>query len=126
VVAFLNLSNHLLATWSPAQLTAARALGLGEPVDLHGGMPLVDPRWPAEAIPPLARALADRALAQGARGAHVAGEGTLAYALVNELKRRGVRCFCATTDRQAMETPLPHGGVRKESRFRFVGWREYL
>lgn len=122
---FVNLSNHPVATWTGEQVPAARALGVGEPVDLVGGMPLVDPEADDEAVAALARHLVERALAQGATAAHVAGESTLTVALVTRLRREGVRCFAATTHRVVEERPDEGGAVGKASVFRFVRWREY-
>jgi hypothetical protein len=110
---FLNLSNHPLATWSADQRVASRALDLGEPTDLPSGMPLVDPQaGPAEVLAQ-AGELAARAVALGARGAFVAGEHSLSFAVVAELQRRGVRCFVATTQREAVEQVQPDGSVRR-------------
>ncbi|MCS6900465.1 MAG: TM1812 family CRISPR-associated protein [Myxococcales bacterium] len=123
---FLNLSNHPVSTWSQEQREAARALGLGEPADLEGGMPLVPPEADAGTVQALAQELAQRAAEQGARGAHVAGEFTLTLALVRALQTQGVRCFAATTRRDVEERPGADGGTEKAARFRFVRWREYL
>jgi hypothetical protein len=123
--AFLNLSNHALATWSVEQRDSARSLGLGEPVDLPGGMPAVPPEADGAAVATLARSLADRAVLLGAGGAFVATDFTLTVCLVRELQVRGVRCFNATTHREAAEKVHADGAVEKRSVFRFVAWREY-
>lgn len=122
---FLNLSNHPVATWPPEQLAAARALGLGEPCDLEGGMPQVDPEMDHAGVGSLADGLVKRALAQGAAGAHVSGEFSLAMALVKRLQDKNVRCFVATTRRESECTPREDGSVEKRSVFRFVRWRPY-
>jgi hypothetical protein len=122
---FLNLSNHLLNSWAPEQLRAAQALRLGEPVDLEGGMPLVDSLVDGEEVRAQATALVKRVLDAKAAGAFVAGEFTLTVELVRQLQRCGVRCFTATTDRVAREVARPDGTVERVSEFRFVRWREY-
>ena len=122
---FLNLSNHPVASWSQEQFDAARALDLGEPCDLEGGMPLVPPEASTEQVVVLAAELVRRAFEQGLWGAHVAGEFTLTSALVREFQWRGVRCFVATTRRESREVPVAGGGVERHSEFRFVRWREY-
>ncbi|MCM2332320.1 MAG: hypothetical protein NDI82_00010 [Anaeromyxobacteraceae bacterium] len=122
---FLNLSNHDLSRWSPEQRESARALGLGEPADLPGGMPAVPAEADGPAVAVLARALAERAAQLGAGGAFVASDFTLTTCLVRELQLHGVRCFNATTHREAVEKFHPDGAVEKRSVFRFVRWREY-
>lgn len=121
---FVNLSNHAVAGWSAPQREAALALDLGAPEDIDGAMPLVPPDEDEDAIQSLAASLADRAVAQGARGAHVATDYTLTVALVAALRARGVRCFAATTTRQTRDV-LRDGTIVKESAFGFVRWREY-
>lgn len=125
VRAFLNLSNHPLAAWSPAQLDAARALGLGDPCDLEGGLPTIDPYAVGEDVDARAAEIAAHALAQGAAGAFVSGEPTLTVCLVRRLQRAGVRCFVATTERRVAETRKDDGTVVATREFSFVAWREY-
>lgn len=121
----INLSNHPIVTWSTEQLDAARVLDLGEPADLAGGMPLVPAAADEAAVKQMAEAIAVRAVAQGARGAHVATEFTLqTLALVRALQARGVRCFAASTERTSREVER-EGRTLKESAFSFVRWREY-
>jgi len=122
---FLNISNHPVATWQAEQVEAAVALGFGEPTDLPGGVGEVDPGLYAPEVESLARDVADRAVAAGAQGAMVATEPTLCFALVRELRRRGIRCFAATTRREVTTTQADDGSTTKQSRFAFVRWREY-
>jgi CRISPR-associated DxTHG motif protein len=122
---FLNLSNHSIATWPPDQVSAARALGFGEPAELPAGLPIVSPEADMLEVDALARDIADRAFGTGARGAFVAGEHSLAAALVSRLQCLGVRCYTATTIRDAQERANPDGTILKTSTFRFVRWREY-
>ena len=122
---FVNLSNHPVSEWSEEQLTKARTLGLGEPVDLERGMPLVSPEADTQEVVEQALQIAGRAFEQGATGALVMTEYTLTQALVSTLQRRGVRCFAATTERKIEETVDRQGGIVKKSVFRFARWREY-
>ncbi len=122
---FLNLSNHPVSAWPVGQRVGALALGLGEPTDLDGGMPTVSPTLEAAGVRGLARDLAARAVALNAAAAHVATEHGLTVALVEELSQRGIRCFTATTDREASEELRLDGSVRTTHEFRFVQWREY-
>lgn len=106
-------------------MQGARDLGLGKPQELQGGMPLVPPDADQGEVMQLAEQIADRAVKQGAQGAFVAGEFSLTHALVNKLSEREIRCFTATTKRQASEVVGPDGTVTRSSVFSFVRWREY-
>lgn len=122
---FLNVSNHAISSWSPAQMEGARALGLGEPRDLPEGMPQVPPGVDQAEVVRLAQSLARQAAEIGARGAFVAGEFTLTHAVVSQLQAGGIRCFAATTERHVDEDVRPDGSIDRRSVFRFVRWREY-
>jgi hypothetical protein len=111
---FLNLSNHPVSGWSEEQVAAARTLDLGEPTDLDGDMPTVDPEADTAEVVAMAEEIAERAVAQGAAGALVTAEYTLTLSLVAALQRREVRCFAATTRREVVEQTMPDGGDRKE------------
>lgn len=123
---FLNLSNHPLATWSQEQFNAAKELGLGEPADLEGGMPLVPPEIDTEEVDAMAAWIAERALKQRPRGAHVAGEFTLTHAIVERFQALGIPCFVATTRREVTAVPQPDGSLTRQASFRFVRWRAYV
>jgi hypothetical protein len=124
-VSFVNLSNHPVAGWSGAQRDAAVALGRGPVCDLDGGMPQVPPEDGAEAVWALAREVAARAVAQGARAAMVSTDYTLTHALVVTLETLGVRCYAATTARDVVERTRSDGATEKTAVFRFVRWRAY-
>jgi CRISPR-associated DxTHG motif protein len=123
--AFVNLSNHSVASWTEPQRLAAAALGHGEPVDLLGGMPLVDPEADEEQVEQLAASIAQRAREQGARGAHVATDFGLTWALVRALQKAGLPCYQATTKRVVEETQVAQG-TEKRAIFSFVRWRRYV
>jgi hypothetical protein len=122
---FLNLSNHPVSGWSEEQVAAARTLDLGEPTDLDGDMPTVDPEADTAEVVAMADEIAARAVAQGAAGAQVMTEYTLTQALVAALQRRGMRCFAATTRREVVEDVKLDGAIEKKSVFRFIRWREF-
>ena len=123
---FLNVSNHLLSSWSPAQREAAVSLGLGEPRDLSSPLPTVDPAASLGDLETLAQTIVDGACANGRPlGAYVATEATLTLLLVDRFQNRGVRCFNATSARKVEETQLDDGALRTVREFRFVAWREY-
>lgn len=121
----VNLSNHSVASWPAPQRAAVGEMGFDGPVDLEGGVPLVDPELDAEAVVALAHGVADRAVRQGAVAAYVASDFVFAFALVNVLQSRGVRCFAAATRRESVEEAQPDGSVKRELRFIFLRFREY-
>jgi hypothetical protein len=120
-----NLTNHPVASWSPTQLAAARALGLGEPADFPGGLPLVPPDADTDAVCRMADELCLRLELLHIRGACLQGEYTLTVALLHRLQAQGIRCFSATTERRVEDALQPDGSVVKKSVFAFVRWREY-
>ncbi|MDY0061457.1 MAG: TM1812 family CRISPR-associated protein [Myxococcota bacterium] len=122
---FVNLTNHPVESWSREQLDAARDLGLGEPEDLPGGMPLVPPLASGEDVLLLAEQIVAQ-VGRGVSGVALAGEPTLVVALSGLLQTVGVRCFAATTERRVTRQQTADGAVVKESEFRFVRWREYI
>jgi hypothetical protein len=52
----------------------------------------------------------------------ILGEYTLAFMLFEEHKCM-LKIAIPTTKREVIETPLPNGGVKKETVFKFVRWR---
>jgi CRISPR-associated protein Csx16 len=122
---FLNLSNHPVASWPAEQIHAARALCLGEPTDLDGGMPQVPPDAREDEVRRIADEIVNRAVDQRAAGVYVAGEYALSFLLVTALQSRGIRCFTATTHREVVENRRADGSTVVERVYRFVQWREY-
>ncbi|MCQ2253857.1 MAG: CRISPR-associated protein, partial [Bacteroidales bacterium] len=51
---------------------------------------------------------------------HVMGEFNFCYKIINELKKRGIKCLASCTKRDTVE----ENGV-KISKFKFVQFREY-
>lgn len=117
---FINLSNHPSSTWQPAQLKAARQYG--EIIDID--FPTVDALCKPERVDHLANQYAQDIINRGAPTcitAHVMGEMTLTFRIVELLKAQGIRCVASTTER--IVTDLTDN--RKETQFTFVQFREY-
>ena len=117
---FINLSNHPSSTWQPAQLEAARQYG--EIIDID--FPAVDALCKPERVDHLANQYAQDIINRGAPTcitAHVMGEMTLTFRIVELLKAQGIRCVASTTER--IVTDLTDN--RKETQFSFVQFREY-
>ena len=117
---FINLSNHPSSTWQPAQLEAARQYG--EIIDID--FPTVDALCEPERVDHLANQYAQDIINRGAPTcitAHVMGEMTLTFRIVELLKAQGIRCVASTTER--IVTDLTDN--RKETQFTFVQFREY-
>lgn len=117
---FLNLSNHPSADWNPEQLAAARKFGQVEDC----GFPQVPAGASSEDIAELAGRTVDGIVANHPDAeitAHVMGEMTLTFAIVERLKQMGIRCVASCTYRDVEE--LPDG--RKVSQFHFTQFREY-
>jgi len=117
---FINLSNHPSSTWQSAQLEAAKQYG--EIIDID--FPAVDTLCLPERVDQLANQYALDIINRGAPTcitAHVMGEMTLTFRIVELLKAQGIRCVASTTER--IVTDLPDN--RKETQFTFVQFREY-
>ncbi len=117
---FINLSNHPSSTWQPAQLEAAKQYG--EIIDID--FPAVDALCLPERVDQLASQYALDIINRGAPTcitAHVMGEMTLTFRIVELLKAQGICCVASTTER--IVTDLPDN--RKETQFTFVQFREY-
>jgi len=120
---FANLSNHAIASWSSAQRAAAEAKGrVIEPEGLLGP---VGVDWDPAKVQQRAEHFRDWAIEQGVTDAFVATEFTLTYALVTALRKAGIRCWAAVTERTTREEQQPDGSVLRESRYVFECWRSY-
>jgi CRISPR-associated protein Csx16 len=125
---FVNCSNHPSAEWTDEQRRAALALvggSVGDIVDLEGGFPAVPPETDEAAVQELADETATRIARLVPAAAFVAGEWTLAYAVLTRLRRHGIRCVAATSERRTEELRRPDGTVLRHSTWRFVRWRDY-
>lgn len=134
-VVMVNLTNHPVAKWSPAQVSAALAIAPDGLTDLDGGMPVVPPAASTGDVVALAVSIVNAAWDQVSDDAGddvdldvcfaVQGEPTLTHHIVRYAESRGWRCYAATTDRKAVETVNADGTVTKTSVFEFVQWRSF-
>ncbi|MBB4266679.1 CRISPR-associated DxTHG motif protein [Roseospira visakhapatnamensis] len=114
---FLNISNHPLTNWDPAQTQAAQALA---PNLAELGFPDVPPDADEDDICTLVDDLDARVLPETTH-AMVQGEFTLTFALVRRLQKRRITCLAATTERD-VETEADGG---RRYRFTFRRFRAY-
>lgn len=118
---FINLSNHPSTLWGTEQTNAAKAYG--NIMDIP--FPVVDPNGDEAYIKNLADEYSQK-VTETANSqtivVHVMGEMTLTFALVTKLRNAGIKCVASTTERTIQQ----HPDGRKESVFRFIGFREYL
>lgn len=118
---FINVSNHSSLFWGKEQLSAAQEIG--KVIDYPF------PSVPAEADTSVIRELADQVCSDlekyPAKAVMVQGEFTLTYQIVSKLKASGCRVVAACTVRDVKEKHLEDGTTAKESRFRFVQFRDY-
>ncbi len=120
---FVNFSNHPSAKWEPEQVEAAQTYG--HIVDV--AFPIVQPNADENQIEQMADEAVDRILSAGESVAAVMvqGEYTLTFAVVNRLISKGIKTFSACTERNVIESVDAEGNRIRESRFRFIGFREY-
>jgi NAD(P)H-flavin reductase len=113
----INLSNHPLDEWQPAQLAEAQRL-YQTVVDLP--FPAIDPGWDESEVTATAQRYFHQIQAIGADAVHVMGELTFTTALVHMLLQAGIPALASTTTRQV---EIIDG--RKASLFEFQRFRYY-
>lgn len=86
----------------------------------------VPPEASEEDVAKIAVEVANWANSVPASAALVQGESGLVYSLVSLLMSMGIKCYHATTRREAVERQRPDGSVEKTSVFRHVRYREYV
>lgn len=124
---FVNLSNHPSEGWSTEQLKEAGKYG--SVVDI--AFPQVDTKAGSEEINDLvvgkyneiSSALADKG--DKINVVMVEGEFVFTCRMVTLLKEKGIKTVAAVTARETSEEKQPDGSVKKISKFRFEGFREY-
>lgn len=131
---FVNFTNHISTAWSPEQIDAASLFG--EIIDIP--FPSVPPEASEEEIRTLSEKNCSEILKtlnevkenanteepdnkKNMNVVHVMGEMTLTFAVVSQLKEKGITCIASTTKREV--TTLPDGS--KVSTFQFVRFRKY-
>ena len=118
---FINFSNHPSSRWSPEQLAAAEKIGrvVDEP------FPAVPADMDEAGVARLADETAERILAQRPAAVLCQGEFTLAFAVTERLKAKGVTVLAASSDRVIETERDENGETRKVSVFRFTRFRRY-
>ena len=118
---FINFSNHPSSRWSQPQLSSAEAFGrvVDEP------FPAVPADMDEAGVARLADETAERILAQQPAAVLCQGEFTLAFAVTERLKAKGVTVLAASSDRALVTEEDENGGTRKVTVFRFVRFRKY-
>ena len=119
----INLSNHPVKGWGPAQLAEAEK-SYGRVVDLP--FPAIPAAASSDEIVDLSsefvnqckKLLANRG---GPHAIHVMGEMTFTFVLVKQLQRAGFHCVASTSKRK-VEQVAPG---EKKSIFTFVQFRSY-
>ncbi len=107
-VVMVNLTNHPVAKWSPAQVSAALAIAPDGVTDLDGGMPVVPPAASTGDVIALATSIVCRAEGQAEDdvGDDVAvttclavqGDPTFVYHVVKYADTCGIRAYVAVFD----------------------------
>ncbi len=114
---FVNFSNHPSEKWCDEQRKAAEEYG--EIIDIS--FPEVSPEADEAEIGILARGFVEQIIRKSPTAVMVQGEFTLAFAVVEMLRAKGVKCLAACSKRLVQE----HGDERTV-RFEFVRYREYI
>lgn len=120
---FINITNHYSVNWSKEQQEAANKYG--EIID-HG-FPMVPPRASSDSLNNEATTLVNLIINKFSNDivALVQGEMTMTYKIVNEFKRHGIICLAATSERIVTEKRQDDGSTKKQTIFKFVGFRKY-
>lgn len=118
---FVNFSNHPSSRWSSEQLSAAEEFGrvVDEP------FPTVPADMGEAGISRLADEATARILAQRPAAVLCQGEFTLAFAVTERLKEKGVTVLAASSDRGLEMEEEANAGTRKVTVFRFTRFRKY-
>lgn len=118
---FVNFSNHPSAKWSKEQLAAAEAIGRVE----DEPFPAVAADLDEHGVALMAEEATLRILAKKPVAVLCQGDFSLAFAVTERLKAKGVRVLAASSDRVIREMTDQNGDVKKMSVFRFVRFRNY-
>ena len=118
----LNITNHPVSQWSMEQLQAAAKIG-GEVIDLQ--FPNIPSSYSEEDIQREALYYFNKALQLNPTAVVVQGEFSFTFALVSMLKKGGIPCYAACSERCSKQEVQPDGTVLKKSHFAFVRFREY-
>ena len=118
---FVNFSNHPSPRWSKEQLAAAETYGrvIDEP------FPAVPADMDEAGVARLADEAAATILAKNPAAVLCQGEFTLAFAVTERLKAKGVTVLAASSDRVLETEADENGETRKLTVFRFTRFRKY-
>ena len=119
--AFVNFSNHPSARWSKEQRAAAEAIGPVADVPF----PTVPADMDEKGVALLADEAVRRIMEKRPAAVLCQGEFTLAFAVTERLKAKGVTVLAASSDRITELETGEDGETRKVSVFRFVRFRAY-
>ena len=118
---FINHTNHPAARWSAEQISAAKIYG--EILDV--AFPAVNAAATTQEVSELVQSNLKKILELEPAIVLCQGEFNYTFAMVEELKKLGVKVVAATSERVAVEEILSDGSTRQISTFRFVQFREY-
>ena len=121
---FINLSNHQSSKWSSAQLESAFALTSDSHV-MDISFPAVPSTATTEDIITIADGLYHKVMANKPETIMVAGEFTLAYAMIELCLRAGIKVVAACSERRTNEVVNEDGTTTKTTVFEFVQFREF-
>ncbi len=118
---FVNFSNHPADRWSKEQRVTAEEFGrvVDEP------FPPVLANLDERGVALLADEAVLRIMAHRPAAVLCQGEFTLAFAVVERLKAKGVKVLAASSDRVIETETDEDGETRKVSVFRFIRFRAY-
>lgn len=118
---FVNHTNHPSANWSDVQKKAAETFG--KIVDVP--FPDVPPNIDTAAVHELVLNNLQDILNLSPAAVLCQGEFNYTFAMVGELKRRGINVMAATSERVVSEVTESDGNTKKVSVFNFVQFRPY-
>lgn len=117
----INHTNHPSNQWSSEQRAAAEEYGEIEDMPF----PAVPAQANREEVQQLAEAEFSEIVARQPAAVLCQGEFTYTFAMVKLLQEAGIKVLAACSERCVEEMVDEEGISHKESRFRFVQFREY-
>lgn len=118
---FINHTNHPKERWSAEQISAAKVYG--EILDME--FPAISATATVQEIRELVQVNLKKIMELNPAVVLCQGEFNYTFAMVEELKKLGVKVVAATSERVAVEETLSDDSTRKISTFTFVQFREY-
>lgn len=118
---FINHTNHPKEHWSAEQISAAKVYG--EILDM--AFPAISATATAQEIRELVKRNLKKILELKPAVVLCQGEFNYTFAMVEELKKLGIKVVAATSERVVAEEILSDDSTQKISNFRFVQFREY-